>query len=274
MMKKGIIVGIILLFIGIAVSPSINVAAEKNSDDTTISVEFVGLNDKKSYSYEVSSSQVMDIKSMLDTQTKLLENATTSQESFDIIKDTCVKLEAYGLIEKNDVQRFVELYRLYDNPRALGKLQKLLDNSSFIQNIFAFVIFHATGSITELGLLSLPGVLSIYLALACKFHGNILLALFCLYLGAMLLGPSLIYNKISPLKFWVILLPAESESWSIGLKGFQYDSSSFAIGFKGLRIKLPNDESYYIGHTLLLLGRYDENSLLKRFSSSGVTKGK
>jgi hypothetical protein len=255
MKKKGIAVGVILLFIGIAVSPSVNVAAEKNPDDTTITVEFVGLNDKKSYSSEVSSAQVLEIKSMLETQTTLIENAATSQESFDIITETCVKLESYGLIEKNDVQCFVELSHRYDNSRAVGKLQKFLDNNSFIQNIFAFVIFHATGGVTDLGLLSLPGVLFIGSALAYKFHGNILLALFCLFLGAILAGPSLIYNKVSPLKFWVILLSLHSESWSIGLKGFQYQTGSLAIGFKGLRIKLPGEESYYLGHTLLLIGR-------------------
>jgi hypothetical protein len=79
----------------------------------------------------------------------------------------------------------------------------------------------------------------------------LLYKLISLPFAKLLVALSNYYNSNSPLKFWVILYGYINECWSIGLKGFKYSNTGVdAIGFIGLRLILPNDEIYYVGHAL------------------------
>jgi hypothetical protein len=256
MKRKCLAIGIILLFIGVAVAPSINASPHQNIDTTTISVDFIGCNDKKSYSLEVSLSQALKIKKMLDSRTKALENATSEQESLSIIIKIFADLEAEGLIEKNDRARIIDFYQKLNDVGFSGKLPRVMQNKQNYTNIFAFLISHSDSSVYEFSLPLIVGSAIMYLGLYFWMaNGNLLLAALCGIIGAPFLLLSVLMQYI-PLKFWAII-DSESpiEIWSIGLKGYDHAEYPFAvlIGFKGIKISIPFTASYCIGHALAIL---------------------
>lgn len=259
-MKKIISVVVILLFIGLAFVPSINNANISAGNVDNLFIDFIGLNNEKTYEHTLSSSQINEIYKMLDTQVKYLKNVSNIQESFYIIMDTIKNLESYGLIENKDVKYFYNGFQKEDN---LSRLEKSINSNPTnfpIKNLFCFLIVNNTSedSNHEIGIASIGFFFFFITAMALIYFNDNWELAFWLTIPTLLFGligvPAFFYNIFSPLKFWVIVvMNTHSESWSLGLFGFRYIKNiEYLIGFKGIRIRALDKTKYYIGHALAL----------------------
>ena len=105
--KKTIIVCIVILFIVIAFSPSINSEVIKNNDKNLvkINVEIYGSNVGK-YSVFLSEKEAYDVDKLFEDMRSKLENGFNTIEVFN---DAVVQLDTYGLLRGISVEEAQKL---------------------------------------------------------------------------------------------------------------------------------------------------------------------
>jgi hypothetical protein len=264
-------VGIILLFIGVAIAPSINfnlVKAATDNDLVEVTTQACGIQGFGNTTVKLTKQQYQNLEQYLVDFRGRLNTTTTREEAVPIFKEAVVELNKYGLLPKGmSVEKAQKLVtNIYQGNRNFEKMSissKLSQVGTLVSNIFCLLLLHSNSTEynTEYGLLSLPFVFFFTLFFIFSFHFyNIKLALLFLIptiLSGIIGVPSLLYNQISPLKFWVIvILPFNNQAWSIGLMGYQkINNSKSLIGFKGLRVNLPDKSGYYIGQAIAILPR-------------------
>jgi len=235
-----------ILLIDVAITPSINIIAYQSSSKNIVKVDFIGINYNKSYLKNISLSEIYEIKNMLDAQGK-----TLSYKPLETIKLIFTKLERFDLMEKNDTEFLVDLYQKNVNLEKILKSNKFMYSSKDFANNFCYLILHGINN-SDNAITSYFGILLMFIAFSCLYTNLIFLAYGMFFLAFLLLAPSVIYNKISPLKLRVLIdSPGPNELYSFGLKGFvNLDNKYLMIwGFRGIRISIPDTyESYYIGH--------------------------
>jgi len=97
MIKKGLAVAVILLFIGVAFAPSINANISKapiDSELVEITTEICGLNGGK-YTVQLTKEEV---EHLFDSIRERLNATETREETVEIFKETVVELDKYGLL--------------------------------------------------------------------------------------------------------------------------------------------------------------------------------
>ena len=96
MIKKGVAVAVILLFIGVALAPSINANVVKD-DLVEFDVEVHGLGKKNTV--KLTQQETDEVEQLLDDIRKTLDNAETKEEAIEILNDAVVELDKYDLLE-------------------------------------------------------------------------------------------------------------------------------------------------------------------------------
>jgi len=266
--KKGLVVSVILLFISLAVAPSINFSVVKASNDNElveVTTEACGIKGFGNTTVKLTKQQYQNLEQYLVDFRARLNQTTTKEEAVPIFKEAVVELNKYGLLPKGmsveKAQKFVTmLYQGNCNFEKLSNCAKFPKSGLTFSNIFCLLLLHcdSTEYNVEFGLLSLPFLFFFALFFIFSFHFyNIQLALLFLIptiISAIIGVPSLLFNRISPLKFWVIaVIGSYNQAWSIGLMGYQkINNSTLLIGFKGLRIILPDKSGYDIGQAMAI----------------------
>jgi hypothetical protein len=141
--RKGLVVGIIILFIGVGVSPtfaismktssysSISISENENLDNDLIKIpiQIHEPDDIKSYTMTVTKLQRDELDAFVNTFKQELDKAKTYEEIITIYNDAIVTLDEIGLIPKdisieqlqNLITRYVQLsYRNHINKNAYG----------------------------------------------------------------------------------------------------------------------------------------------------------
>jgi len=274
--KKGLVVSVILLFIGVAVAPSINfnvVKASNDNDLVEVTPQACGIKRFGNTTVKLTKEQYQNLELYLADFRARLNQTTTREEAVPIFNDAVVELDKYGLLPKGmnveNAKRFLAMINQeYGNFEKLNIFSKFSQASSSINNIFCFVVLHiTTGWISEWGLseVSVMSLILLYVILdmlvsynpgnfpGVAFLVSLLDRMISSPFAGLLVNLSWIYNAYSPLKFWMILKGYIDEFWSIGLLGYRHSNSGAdnVIGFKGLRIILPT-ETYYFGHALAI----------------------
>jgi len=274
--KQGLVVSVILLFIGVSVAPSINFTVVKASNDNDlveVTTQACGIKGFGNTTVKLTRQQYQNLEQYLVEFRARLNQTSTREEAVPIFKEAVVELDRYGLLPSGmsveNANRFLAMRNQeYGNFETLNIFSKFSQASSGVNNIFCFVVLHiTTGWISEWGLLE-SSVMSLILLYAILYvwasynPGNfpgvtflmsLLMRMISSPLAKLFVNLSMIYNAFSPLKFWMILIGYINEFWSIGLKGYRHSNSGAdsVIGFKGFRIILPT-ETYYIGHALAI----------------------
>ena len=176
-----------------------------------------------------------------------------------------MELNKYGLLPKGmsveKAQKFVTmLYQGHSNFGKINNYIKFSKSNLTFSNIFCLLLLHCNSTTynVEFGLLSLPFMFFFALFFIYSFHFyNLKLAFLFLIptiLTAIIGVPALLYNRISPLKLWVIaVIYSYNQAWSIGLMGYKkINNLTLLIGFKGLRIILPDKSGYDIGQAMAI----------------------
>ncbi|HVO72986.1 MAG TPA: hypothetical protein VMT35_03120 [Ignavibacteriaceae bacterium] len=102
-LRKGLAVGIILLFIGVAVAPSINSTVVKASDDNDlieVTSQACGIQGFGNTTVKLTKQQYKDLEQYLVDFRARLNQTTTREETVPIFKDAVVELNKYGLLLK------------------------------------------------------------------------------------------------------------------------------------------------------------------------------
>jgi len=255
--KKCLAVGIILLFIGVAVAPSINSSVVKASNDkdlVEVTSQACGIQGFGKTTVKLTKQQYQNLEQYLVDFRARLNQTTTREEAVPLFKDAVVELNKYGLLPKGmSVEKAQKL--VITNNR--NKIQR---QGLFSDSINIFCLFFATatpnsdyypyptllpfGPICWLFLYPPALVLS---ALGFEKLANLW--------GALIL----ILYMLIPLKFMNLIfsLGYDNNVDSFGLKGRVKGNYEipFVIGFTGIMIyPFNSDNATFLGNALLLYG--------------------
>ncbi|MBN1860496.1 MAG: hypothetical protein JW840_03445 [Candidatus Thermoplasmatota archaeon] len=119
-MKKILAVSIILLFLGVAVAPSINhsvVTASQENDLVEVTSQACGITGYKDTTVKLTREQYQDLEQYLVEFRAKLNQTTTREEAVPLFKEAVVELDKYGLLPRGmSVERAQRLVlRRYQN---------------------------------------------------------------------------------------------------------------------------------------------------------------
>jgi len=284
MIKKSLAVGVILLFFGVAVAPSINFSVVKAvSDNELIEVtsEACGIKGFGNTTVKLTKQQYQDLQNYLVKFRDKLNTTTTREEAVPIFKEAVVELDKYELLPKGmNVDQAQKLVTgPYQNKNILKLQEKLLhnhlmalDNNSNYFCLIAGNTFRsgviALSSVISVGMLFLSSTVLGYLAMLEQvplIYYFLLFPFYCLWFFALLsiFFPATIFSVITlgesnPLTGYN---PASGWIFSFGLNTLKIWNGSFfgdilavpigtakhigVVGFSGLKLTIPETNFYY-----------------------------
>jgi hypothetical protein len=101
--RKGVAVGIILLFISVAVAPSINFTVVKASNDNDlveVTTQACGINGFENTTVKLTKQQYQNLNLYLIDFRARLNQTTTREDAVLLFKEAVVELNKYGLLPK------------------------------------------------------------------------------------------------------------------------------------------------------------------------------
>jgi hypothetical protein len=264
-MKKILAVGIILLFIGVAVAPSINPTVVKASDDNDlveVTTQACGIKGFGNTTVKLTREQYQNLEAYLVEFRVRLNQTTTRDEAVPIFNEAVVELNKYELLPRGmSIEKAQHLVtRGMKNHTELPLNNKLRQElSPVFFNMFCLVSatvswyrsrppYYLNFAPISIGPLMFVALFSIPLA------GLIYL------LGGEILADWLIFVAIIvwfsfPIRFMNLILFGDgySDIQTIGLKGRvtsdDFDVSAF-VGYTGLMINLGSYKEYFFGYAL------------------------
>ena len=102
-MKRILAVGIILLFIGVAVAPSINqsvVKASQDDDLVEVTTQACGIKGYGNTTVKLTREQYQNLEQYLVEFRARLNQTSTREEAVPIFKEAVVELDKYGLLPR------------------------------------------------------------------------------------------------------------------------------------------------------------------------------
>ena len=272
-MKIEIIVfGIILLFVGLSVSPGLNnniVKASYKNNIVELKIQTCGIEGYDEKIVEISREKCKNLENYLDSFQERLNQTKTREEAIQVYKDAIIELDKYGLLpigmSVETVQKLVTESQLDPNVEKLMELLKKSPLDLGLNNVLCLLAMKSVspGNDVTFGFLTIPSVILFMICMGGLFHFNNLelamLVAIPLLLTALVGIPSLIFNYFSPILLWsIVVINSVYEGTSIGLKGVQsINGLNYLIGYKGIRIWIPvggyDDNSFYLGQALAVL---------------------
>jgi hypothetical protein len=244
--RKWLAVGIILLFVGIAIAPSINfqvVKASNDSDLVEVTSQACGIQEYGDTTVALTKQQCNDLKQYLVEFRARLNQTSTREEAVSIFKEAVVELDKYGLLPKGmSIEKAQRLVTIGEHAENIIQYMKKFKPSS----TNAFCLFSGIfGNATDFNIFELIGVF-----LASDFFWFPPLW----FLGFILV----LIGYLKPLRFLNTLTSISDvyHFFSIGLQGIVKGPQYFdtVIGFTGLKIVLNIQDyiSFYLGFALYI----------------------
>lgn len=268
-MKKLLVIGIIILFIGVAVAPSINhsvVKASTDDDLVEVTTQAWGIQGYGNTTVKLTREQYQDLKAYLNDFDARLNQTTTKEEVIVLYKEAIIELNDYGLLPKGLsiplAERLVIGNNLYDKLSGFFKGVPMSDFG--IKNMKCFVYAEANGLVIPLcvGILSLivtsiVGILMNYgnLGLLIMLFLLFLPILYPIYMVGELFGT---LNPINILSFAELDYGTNSKLTTISFipyKIFKGDLNNHEYDlfvYTGLKLITP-DIMYFFGRTLFVV---------------------
>lgn len=164
--RQGLAIAVILLFIGIALAPSIN--ANVNTDDELVEIttEIYGMDGIKPHTVKLTKQEAQELERLFGDIKARLDKSETQEETIAIFNDTVVELDKYELLGDLNIEeaqklvngRFynIQIRELLD--KMSRKYQKTFDeNENFLCSISGETTY--TGFVPTLPLLISAGIL-------------------------------------------------------------------------------------------------------------------
>jgi hypothetical protein len=99
--KKGLVVSVILLFIGIAIAPSINfnvVKASNNNDLVEFTTEACGIKEFGNNTVKLTQHEAQQVKQLFENIKMQLDNVKSEQQAVEIFYNAVGELDRFGLL--------------------------------------------------------------------------------------------------------------------------------------------------------------------------------
>jgi hypothetical protein len=268
MIKKWLAVGIILLFVGIAIAPTINLQIVKASTDeelVEVTTQACGIKGYGDTTVKLTREQYNDLEQYLVEFRARLNQTTTREEAIPIFKEAVVELDKYGLLPRGmSVEKAQRLIiGRYQNARMMKFIDKM--NSKNQQ--------HIEDSITNTNCLIFGGttntVIISNLLPRIKIFQYILSPLIPTKLsGTIIFGYEIWWVQIDRTEFCEangflhsigLITPIKTASWNgdsgrgqidtLNARGFAKDCDFYvgASGFIGIHFRIYGI-SYYLGY--------------------------
>ncbi len=128
-MKKLLVVGVIVLFLGLAIAPSINANVSKasvDSDLVEITTEVCGINGVTPNTVLLSKGDAEEVDRLFDSIRERLNATGTREETEKIFNEAVVELDKYGLLGGLSVEQAQKLVTgEYQRSKVVKFLEKL-----------------------------------------------------------------------------------------------------------------------------------------------------
>ena len=155
-MKKLLSVGVIVLFLGLAIAPSINANISKASIDSElveITTEVCGINGVTPNTVLLSKEDAEKVEQLFDSIRERLNATETREESEQIFKETVVELDKYGLLGGLSIKQAQRLVTgKYHNSRTINLPEKSFKkrplNFDENENVFCLIAGDAKNSLS------------------------------------------------------------------------------------------------------------------------------
>jgi hypothetical protein len=269
LLRKGLTVAVILLFVGVAVAPSINFSVVKAASDNElieVTSEACGIKGYGNTTVKLTIRQYHEVEQLFDELNIQLDKAKTREDVVTIYHNAIIGLNKYGLLPKGMTielaQRLVTgryQHSITDNP-LLTKLIHKRGLGDYYSNAFCFVF--ARGGSWFGGSVLIPIWINLLIALMISLFIPLK------YIAEIITMIIAIIGLSWPISFMGLGLWIASDfiTKSFGLKGYVVDDALFnrtlaqyMIGFSGLRIQLIGGHStfgFILGHSLAVTKLY------------------
>jgi len=272
LLKKGVTVALILLFLGVAFVPSINISVVKAATDNDlveVTTTVYGIKGFGNHTVKLTRQQNQNLEQYLVNFKARLNKTTSREEAVPLFKDAVVELNKYGLLPKGmsieHAQRLVTGYyqnsnilrRIQNDAQSMAKIKQKHYLDPNMKNAFCFLFATATKIpdyvpspfIMPLGLLILLGIAPSLLFLLIGMEN----------LAKLLADIGLLIWTSTPLRFinFVLFKGYNIDLRSIGLKGLvneNFGAEGFFNGYTGLLLYPHSDKTYFLGFALSVEG--------------------
>jgi hypothetical protein len=103
LLGKWLAIGIILLFVGVTIAPTINfqvVKASTDNDLVEVTTQACGIKGYRDTTVKLTREQVNEIDLLFESINNKLNNATSKEESVRIFQNAIIELDKYGLLPR------------------------------------------------------------------------------------------------------------------------------------------------------------------------------
>jgi hypothetical protein len=285
MKRKWLAIGIILLFIGVAIAPSINqsvVKASQEDDIIEVTSQACGIQGYGNSTVKLTREQYQNLEQYLIEFRARLNQTSTREEAVPIFREAVVELDTYGLLPKGmNVEQSPSNLLQQNQNDYFRDLQERIPNRHDLQMdedcYFSLIAGHTTNTLI-LGPIPLTclftGLIGIILLSSASNAVSGLIGALLLFLS---LGLGFLFYLLPAVLFSVIRIGTEaihigdpeaprefipSEGWinSVGATGKKTWVGPFygsmggpgligAVGFTGIKISSLNN-CFYIGSAL------------------------
>jgi len=241
-LRKGLAVGIILLFIGVAIAPSTNVPVVKASthkDLVEVTTQACGIKGFGNTTVKLTKQQYQNLEQYLVDFRARLNQTTTRKEAVPIFKEAVVELNKYELLPKGmTIERAQKLVvGAYENSKGMALIEKMFHENTFLtnqSNSFCFIAGIVYDGFVTGPLQIFGGVIALI--------GLILKLDFIATVGLLLMGVSHSITTISPVSILQRVTIHVGNITSVGLSGVKNFNISLETGggiisgFTGIKI--------------------------------------
>jgi len=135
--KKGLVVSVILLFVGVTIAPNINfnvVKATNGNDLIEVTTQACGIKGFGDTTVKLTKQQYQNLEGYLVDFRARLNKTTTREEAVPLFKEAVVELNKYGLLPKGmSVEQTQKLVTGgYYNVRINRTFQRLYDTNDYL----------------------------------------------------------------------------------------------------------------------------------------------
>jgi hypothetical protein len=289
-MKRILAVGVILLFIGVAVAPSINLSVVKASTDddlVEVTTQACGIQGYENTTVKLTREQYQDLEQYLVEFRARLNQTSTREEAVPIFKDAVVELDKYGLLPRGmSVEKAQKIVTGgYQKSQDKEHIQISKHHKSMLnENVNLFCLIAGQSSNTIFipfvsRLVALPLILTLMFG---QYFFLLFLFFYLIFFNAFSI--SMLVGNIFPVSFfnWICFgvdsgiqvppgyaFPAQGWVSTIGLNGVKKWNQSFygtidypvlnagVIDFSGIKLLRLNGTSTYFGSALWVSIRSD-----------------
>jgi hypothetical protein len=264
--KKGLVVSVTLLFIGVAIAPSINfniVKASNDNDLVEVTSQACGIQGFGDTTVKLTKEQYQNLEQYLVEFRERLNQTSTREEAVPIFKEAVVELNKYGLLPRgmrvDQAQHLVtSWYQGLKMIQRIGAVFKKKTSDNFTNSFCLLSGFSNNTQIFSLLLncwvLLCDPIKDFILHLPFLDQMRCLLAWYFLALGIIA------FDYLRPVMLWstIYIMGGGGFLLTLGLNGMKklegyQDVNGKITGFTGIKIllnlKIPL-EDFYIGSAL------------------------